>query len=298
MKKALLFLILSPLFHNALAQDYIPYFNLCNKADKHHHFEKYDSALFYYQEASSLVPYMHAEYCKKASISAAQTDNFDLAFTYAAKALSRGEDEAFIYSDAFIPFRRVNQFKVLIESLVQYKQLRQQSINFDYQKAIDSLSYVNQHVIYKYEYYEGPKFNIPKWAYYKDTAVLKEYVFQSMLKLIDQYGFPSERLLGKSQVFHAFVILIHPLSKPENFALFMAYEKYLHSGEFLPSQFAPIYDSSFGNRGESCQLLYACGEPEKAHRYEIAKADSIRLIYGIKPVESTYKDWGGYKTKW
>jgi hypothetical protein len=267
------------------AQNYIDYFNLCNAADKQVYRHHYDSALIDYQQAFKLVDYIHAEYCKKASICAMKTVNLALVNEYSTQALKKGISEEYLNSKEFKPYRKTKGYKQLIDSLPIYKNQYALQMNLVYAKAIDSLTNVDQKIIRNTNFYtEEEGLSIEEIQHRRDK--MDSINFACLIDLIHKYGFPSEKNLPPLTVFDANLIIHHNLRQPKNKNYLPEFKSYIEKGEYLPSSFAGTYDQMLMLSGEKSICSWGAAKDIPLSESDIQIMDSTRRTYGLKPIEA------------
>ncbi|MFH2142397.1 MAG: hypothetical protein ABIJ97_08250 [Bacteroidota bacterium] len=266
-------------------QNYIEYYNLCNEGDKQIYLENYQEALAKYEEAFSLVDYVHAKQYKSASICTAKLIDYGKTSQYAAKAILNGFPDEFLKDKIFKDFRKSKYYRVLRDSLPSLKNLHQKSVNLSYQKEVDSLYYIDQRIVLGNKHVKG-NFNIDQSALPIKNAEIDSLIFKHLLELIDKYGFPSEKTIGYEGYANVWVLFLHNVRLPQNEKYITLLEEALINGEYQPSNYAWMYDQSMMRKDQEPMFYYGMPTTYDFSDSEKQKIDEIRRQYGIKPIES------------
>lgn len=245
MKRALFItLFLSVLFFKAYTQEYGFYYKTSNYADNLFFNRNYQQALDTYEKAFKSVPYIHSERLMNACTCAVKAGEFKRAYDFAKRSIINS-GKSFIMvrlkRNKFRKFRDTPYFKNLKDSLELFKNRNSLQINVEYKALIDSLLYVDQNIIRKNKSVKG-NYKIDLASLPEDKFKLDSSNFKKLLELINQYGFPSEELLGFDGYSNASTIIHHCFRKKEN-------EKYHHiifeainKGWYMPRNFSFWYE--------------------------------------------------------
>lgn len=268
------------------SQDYISYFNLCNEGDRLIYEKQYAQALSKFDKAFKLVDYVHANQFDKAASCAALVSDFKKCVFYLKRAALNGMDGVFQNNrKAYSKAKKSTEYKSIQDSLPVWRATHNKNINIDYAAILDSLHFVDQRIIrgnrsLKYDkQYHFPKSMVPENKFELDDAI-----FDEILRLIDTYGFPSEKLVGPNGYADAYIILHHNfrrISKSQYMALAIQAVK---SGEYLPKDFAWMYDQFHNAQGKPLVFYYGFPVTDKG---QIKSIDKKRAEYGIKPLAAT-----------
>lgn len=215
--------------------DYIAYYQLCNKAKSLFKENKIDSASILFQQAFSKVDYVHNSNLKTASKVEKKKGNSEKAKEY-LDIIDRHEN----------------------------------SINRNLKRQIDSLGNKDQQIrtnkymkardyYYKCKFDTTFKFNQNKLS--KATSIMFDWWRTDSLnilelnKLIKKYGFPGERLVGENSYLSAMVIILHFDRDTCNHIMIDILNNALKNGDLLPRDYAWIIDRHLNNAGKK-QLYY------------------------------------------
>ncbi|MEO0469853.1 MAG: hypothetical protein AAF206_09555, partial [Bacteroidota bacterium] len=286
MKQISIFLFTAFLSCAAMGKSYIPYFQLCNDADRDMYHKQYDSALVKLEKAFNLVEYVHSDSYKKASECAALTEDFSKAYQYAKKAILNGYTFPFWKGKKLKKMRKTEWYTMLVDSSSHWKNQHFSSINIAYKEVIDSLYYLDQRIVRNNQQVKGD-YNIDPQTLPEEIYDLDTSIFQTLLSHIEQYGFPSEQTVGRQASIDVGIIFHHNVRLPENHAYLPMMEEALKKGEFSPHRFAWMYDQGKRMKGESPKFYFGAGTPETLSQQEKDEVDALRKKYGIKPIAST-----------
>ncbi|MEL6653373.1 MAG: hypothetical protein AAFQ87_21460 [Bacteroidota bacterium] len=286
MKTALLSLCLLCLLSSMQANSYLSYYQLCHQGSKAHYFEQYEEGLQLFQEAFASVPFAHAEYLRKAAGCASQTDRPKLAYQYIKQSILQGSKEQFWKETEFETFRGSPSFAQLKDSLDDFKAQFQANTNQAYIALIDSLYYVDQRIIRKNRTVKG-KYQIDKSKLPEDLYDLDASLFATLLSLIDQYGYPSERNVGLQAYRKADIIVHHNLRLTENESHTPLFEQALFAGEYSPISYALMMDQrNVWFQQVEPYFYYSKAIPEDMPAERIAEIERRRKDYGVPPIEA------------
>jgi len=284
MKKTIRFIftpLFTILFTFSYGQNYIDYYNLCNEGDRLAYFDKYEKALHSFETAFDKVDYVHAKQYEKASQCAIQLYQYEKATVYAQKALLQGSDLQFLKGKIAKKFRKTEAYKQLSRNLANYQKQHLSSINLDYRTQIDSLYYFDQRVIRKNRRVKG-KYQIDKAILPDNKYDLDSLIFKNLLELIETYGFPSEKNIGKGGYESVYIILHHNGRLSQNKEHLPMMKEALLKGEYLPKDYAWMYDQGRLFEGENPLFYYGVASNTISSE-EKKEIDKIRAKYGIKP---------------
>jgi hypothetical protein len=247
----------------AFAQNnYTGYYHLTRKARQYNHEGKYDSAFATYQQAFSMVEYVH--------------DRNLFAAAQLAKKLKK-KPEAHAYK--------------------QQQKSHRAAWNRSYKKIIDSLSREDQRVRGD-KYYKAWQLysaaindslsdkNSPDFREAQSLAKESDRVDSSNIALLKQlirlYGFPSEKRVGSYSELIAFSIILHYDDDSTNAIMKPILDSALYAGDISPENYAWIVDR---------RLLWDQHKPawyyqwptgvEKLSKEELAEVDRRRYLIGL-----------------
>lgn len=248
MKKKHYLLIIFCIFSvHVYAQDYSFYYNTCNNADRLKANGNYKVALANYEKAFNSVPHVHSYRLMNACTTAVHVNEFNKAYNFAKLSVINSGSTAIMVRlkrGKYRKFRKTKYYKNLKDSLETFKSQNALKINKEYKKKIDSLQYVDQNIIRNNKSIKG-NYKIDLSSLPEDKYELDDRNFKALLQLIDQYGFPSEELLGSEGYLNASIIIHHCFRKKENekyhYIIFDAIEK----GWYLPRNFSFWYEQFY-----------------------------------------------------
>lgn len=278
--------ILTFSFSVLYGQNYIGYYNLCNEGDKQIYYKNDSSALENFKKAFLLVDYVHAIQYKKASMCAARIQDYETTYLFAKNAILNGTSSKFLKQKDFKGFRKTEKFKILKDSISIFSNQHKQSINLVYKREIDSLHYVDQRIVRKNKSIRG-KYKINKSNLPKNLYDLDSLIFNHLLSLINRYGFPSEKNIGPDGYDNVWVLFHHNVRLPKNSKYLPLTKEALMKGEYLPLNYAWMYDQSLIFKKEKPLFYYGVAFTGDLSDSEKKKIDEERKKYGIKPLEST-----------
>lgn len=248
LKFSLLLMVILGVYNPVGSQsNYIEYYNLVNQANRSWHEKDYAKSLQNFQEAFEKVEYVHSINFAKAARTAAKIEDFKLTKRYILEAIKKGYPNNFIDSKIFKKFRKSDEYKALKTQMGKAQVERESSVNKEYKSEIDSLHFIDQHILRGRNnvtgFIEDPNLQ------YSDSAN-----FSYLLKLIDLYGFPSERNIGFEGYSKSWVIIHHSARLPNNHYYHPSLLAYLKAGEYSPENYCWVIDQ--GNEIEDEPLTY------------------------------------------
>lgn len=219
------------------AQDYVNYYHLVNKAnvDKKNH--NFNEALEFYEQAFSLVDYVHARAYENAAFCALKANDEEKAFVFIKAAISNGSDVD------IKKFRRASFYKNLKQMAPSLKSSYENGLNREYVKAIDSLYYIDQRIIRNNRRVKG-EYSIPENFGNMNKSKLDSAVFESLMSYVEKFGFPSEKTVGRQSYRKASAILLHNLRLSENSEFLEWAKKEVIKGNYSPFDYSFMIDQS------------------------------------------------------
>jgi len=286
MKKTLLLIIWNFLLSSAIGQNYLDYYTLSNEADKEAYFGNNKLALNKLEQAFETVEYVHVEKLEKASKLAIKNKDFKKAYLYAKRAVINGSTSHFWKSRKLKKIRKTEYYRILNDSVQIWEQKHLKSINLPYKKIIDSLHYVDQKIIRKNLTVKG-NYQINNKELPENLFDLDSSIFQTLLRAIEKYGFPSESNIGEEGYENVYIIFHHNVRLPENKSYVQMLEEALIKGKYRPQDFAFMHDQSRMNLGEFPIFYYGLPIPDTYTEEMKIEIDKSRKSFGIKPLSST-----------
>ena len=283
MKKTsyLILLFLLTNLGNLFGQEYLTYYERCNAADEQIYLKNYAVALEKFELAFKDVSYVHNEQYVKASKCAILIQRYDKAYTYICQLRKQGDSNRFLDKKMFKSFKKSDWYQKYKDNVLSYDKIFQASIHQKYAYLIDSLHYIDQYIIRKNKKYKG-KYIIPKEKIPENVWDLDQSNIEILVKLIQEYGFPSEQLVGVHRYKQAVVILLHNLRLHPN-------EKYheialnaVKTGEYLPENYLLMYEQYSNNNG----ITYYTTWDKDLSAKNLARLESNRKQIGLKPLKA------------
>ncbi len=284
MRLILFILLLSSKLLAQNKDDYIKYYNLCNRANFYFNQKDHLTALNKYDSAFKLVHYAHVSHFLNASVNALKAQNKKAATNYLRRALLNGIPTSELSNRNFTELSDFKAFKQLKDSadILHNKYLKR--INTKYAKQCDSLFYIDQVVIRNIKTAE-PLYKTDMYVYANERPKYDSINFQFILKLIDKYGFPSEEKVGP-QAYNAIKIVIHHSARmPVNKDKLALFKTALFNGEYLPIDYCWMYDQYLMNSNEKPLFYFRVGDSSKLTEEEKNKVDQNRKKYGLKKLD-------------
>ena len=265
-----------------LGQNYIEYYNLCNEAEKELDLKNYNKALFLYETAFKKVDYIHAEKMSRAYKCAINCEKFETGFTFAKTAILKGFPIRYIKNIANRKFKRTKYYPTLIDSSTYWLNLHNSKINQKYKNIIDSLLFIDQKII-RGSNQKMTEFNINKKNLPTNLFDLDSEIFKTLLGSIEKYGFPSEQNIGYVTFANVWVLFHHNVRLPENRYYLPVLEKALKRGDYLPRDFAWMYDQGCLNLGiEPLFYFYVPTDKIRKDKNKLVAINEIRKKYGVE----------------
>lgn len=215
--------------------DYITYHNLVNQANRNWYEKDYRKSLAQYQEAFSLVGYVHSINYAKAARVAAKLEVYELTSSYFREALKRGYPSGYLEGKVFKKFRKTAEYRALISATKSIDGQLRGTFNEAYQRQIDSLHFIDQRIIRGNEAVTG--FDLDQGLVYNDSLN-----FACLLRLIDTYGFPSEQNVGFMGYRKSWVLIHHSARLPQNHYYHPTLLAYVKSGAYMPENYCWVID--------------------------------------------------------
>jgi hypothetical protein len=263
--------------------DYIKYYNLCNEGDSLYYFKNYKEAMEKYEAAFRTIGFVHAKNLRNASLCASKLNQDEVAWQYAKQALMGGENEKFLKNS----FSKNISKEILKDSIIYLINQHQKSINQFYIKEIDSLYFVDQNIIRGNKTVKSNA-DFSKLAIPQNKFDLDRDVWNHLIGLMSIYGFPSEKNIGPKAYEQVSIILHHNFRLPQNQHQMPIATEALKKGEYLPQDFAWMFDQSFSMLNKNPFFYYGSKDPSRLSKDELLQIEENRRNYGVKPF-SAYK---------
>lgn len=262
---------------------YIKYYNLCNAGDSLYYFKNYKEAMEKYETAFKIVDFVHVKNLRNASICASKINQNKVAWDYAKRAISGGENEKILKNS----FPKNISKEILKDSIIYFKNQHQKSINQFYIKEIDSLYFVDQNIIRGNKTVKSNA-DFSKLAIPQNKFDLDRDVWNHLIGLISIYGFPSEKNIGPKAYEQVSIILHHNFRLPQNQHQMPIATEALKKGEYLPQDFAWMFDQFLSMLNKNPFFYYGSKDPSRLSKDELLQIEENRRKYGVKPF-SAYK---------
>jgi hypothetical protein len=272
---------------NSTAQkkdNYIEYYNLCNKANKALYQQDYKQALNKYDSAFRQVHYQHISNLLNAVTVAIHLQNEKRATHFLRQAILNGLKPSMLSDKEYLTLNDFNEFKQLKDSSEILRNKFKYRINTEYSTEIDSLYYVDQVIIRNIKTLT-PLYKIDLYVYTTERTKYDSLSFVYLLKLIQKYGFPSEEKIGPES-YEGVKLVIHHSARMQYFKeqlemLRMAVIK----GEYRPEDYAWMYDQSRTKVNEAPYFYYQVGNPSKLMEKEKAEVNKRRSEFGLNSLD-------------
>lgn len=264
---------------------YIIYFNHCNEGDKQIYLKHYDSALVAYQQAFETVDYVHLQYLIAATECAIRLNNIDAGNNLMRKCLINGAISTDFSKKLLKQFNKKFQSQIL-DSANHYHKIQVARINQKYQIIVDSLYFVDQYIIRGSKWIKGDYY-IEETSLPENRHELDSLIFQDLLALIDKYGFPSEKLIGRKSYHKAAIILHHNVRLPKNSQYLELCKFAVFEGKYLPDDYAWMYDQGLMFRKKDPFFYWGVTGIDHLSEDKLKAIDMERAKFGIKPFAST-----------
>lgn len=220
---------------HVFAQEYIEYYKIVNLAKEYKMNGQNQQALLYYNQAFSKVSEAFADDYADAAESALK-ENENIAFEFLQKAIAGGANLK------IKKYRKYSFYEKLKEKATELKEFYEKNLNHDFIEIIDSLYYIDQRIIRGNKRVKG-SYEIPgEVLNIEDKYDLDKDVFETLYFYSKQYGFPSERLVGKNSYQKAVIILLHNLRLSENEEYLNWAKNEVYYGNYSPFDYSFMID--------------------------------------------------------
>lgn len=109
--------------------------------------------------------------------------------------------------------------------------------------------------------------------------------FQYLLKLVRKYGFPSEEKIGPASYEGIKIVIHHSARMPINKDKLELFKSAIITGDYLPEDFAWMYDQSRTNLNASPYFYFQIGDATKLPDEEKSEVNKRRKQIGLRPIE-------------
>lgn len=190
------------LANNCFAQNYIDYHKEINHAELKIVESDFQNSLNHYQKAFELVDKPFAKDLYNASLCSTKLNNHSLTYVLVKQQVKKGIPLKFFKSKKYKNFRKSNFGDSLKKEEKTLIRVAKQNVNQDYLSELKELDRLDQKI-------RKRKYGYPM----SDTIVKVDSLNMiKLLKLIDNYGYPSENIIGITNPKRTF-------AKPQNIVL-------------------------------------------------------------------------------
>lgn len=207
---------------HAQSNDYPGYFELLRNADSLTNVKQYHDALQLYQEAFSLVQYVHINFLEQASTCAkkAKNDTLEAHWNNEIDRIESGFNDSLItvINDLFEEDQRIRKSKYS-KAARSYNSCASDTNCDQFSKEMEDIKTLYDEIIH-----------------------VDSLNVQTILSIISDFGFPGEELVGSEAYHNAFIILLHFDKDAENSVLGTILDSALMRGQILPEDYAWIID--------------------------------------------------------
>lgn len=185
----------------------------------------FDEGITLFDSISKMIPHVPSHHYLKIAQSSALFKRCDLSSKYLEKALINGLE----YGKGMGTNKTIDLCDNEINTiLAKEAEIHMSNFNMTYKAIIDSMIVADQE--YRSSNFDSKNGNIDSL-----NMVM-------LLKCIDKYGYPGERLIGHSSAFNAFIIILH-MDRDKNNRIFKPIiDEAYNSGQLWPNGYAWIVD--------------------------------------------------------
>lgn len=282
------------------SDNYVEYYHLIRESKQHSKENDPYKALEAFDMATKKVQYVHIGNYIYAAAEARKIDSCEIAIHYLSKAIMQGykyeashlTEEEFV--SRFFDCAEGSQSKQdLKNSLISMLNNPDHGINPGLKETLDSLFMIDQ------------KIRLDGYS----TDYMKEVDSSNislLMKLIEKYGFPDERLVGTHTAENIFYVLLHFDSDLDNLILKDKLDDALRQGQISPQKYAWIIDRRLAWGSDQKDPYYYQMPSRKMKDLsveEIREIDARRYQIGLKPLSEVnieftsdgrmivYEDW-------
>jgi len=299
--KKILILILSLLSVEGYAQsNYIEYHKKARFIDSLIIDSCYKEAILSYNKLFSNYDFIFAEDCFRAIQTATYIKDTINAFQFLDKGIKQG-----------ITMQRILKDSVLIDLKKYHKswsnfEKKYCNLRETYLASINSELRLNINKLYNLDQKYRDKHELHPWNFLwrpliwnKWKKITKSIVENELIPLIEQYGFPGEKLIGLDEAsfhnkqkndainsYYAFIILIHYYSIPRPSSLNSILLREIKKGNISPKQYASIIDfqAQWGKKKYYKGLHYNEWHKSKNIK-DLPKINANRIAIGLESLD-------------
>lgn len=233
--------------------------------------QKIDMAISQFDSISQRVSFTPSHYLFSMANACAKEGRCDLAAHYLEKSLINGRE----YGKGFGRTKTIDSCQEAINAtLAKEQSIHEHHFNFTYKEMIDSMIVDDQ----ASRSGEGSSAQLVQNT--DSINMIK------ILNLIENYGFPSDRLIGHNSAMQAFIIILHMDRDTGNIIFKPILDKALQEGKIDPSQYAWIVDRRRYWSERNLEPYYYHIYTETFDQLSIAEVEEInrrRLNIGLGP---------------
>lgn len=266
-------------------ENFIPYYHLANQAKKQKYLGKNVEALAFMTLAFDKIDTPPIDDLLFTSNLLFELKNYKLSYDFLKEAFLSGYDIEIFNENIFIKNIFIkNNIDSYRDSILVWKKKSSENINVVYKNALDSLYYFDQCVV-RDNCDEMKVFNVSKKNLIPDVDY-DDTVFKQMIKLIKEYGFPTEQNVGYYTHSKMWILLHHTLRLARYKDFMKIIETAVISGKYNPNQYAWTYDQLQLNLGNKPYYYYGVTSIDELTEDYKKQIDKRRSKMGIKPLEA------------
>lgn len=188
-------------------------------------YNQMESAIYLFDSISSRVPHIPSEDLMRVAVNCGLNDRCELAAKYFELALENGCEHGKEIG-AFIILKKCKDVTDVLLDLED--EIHKRHFNYQYKMSIDSMS--------------NKEWNLRQAEDYDLIPKLDSLHMIKLLDLIEQYGFPGEKIIGNISADNAYSIMLHMDQDRGNKILRPILEKAYNDGYLSPYRLASIVD--------------------------------------------------------
>lgn len=192
-------------------------FRLMEDGDLDVGIQKFDSLI-------QKVPFVPSNHSFKMAKFCAENGRCDIAIKYLELSFRNGHE----YDQVVNSINQLSSCMLKLKELISKESIiHKKYFNFEYKAIIDSMFMIDQNA---------------REGIGKDFGNADSINFISLMYLIGKYGFPSERLIGSSSAFNAYIMMLHMDKDLDNIKLKPILDDAFNDGYLGPIGYAWIVD--------------------------------------------------------
>lgn len=205
--------------------NYPEYYRNFNKINEYLNAGKIDIAVSKFDSISQKINHIPSNHLFKIARICAENNRCDLSVKYLKKSLQNGQE----YGKGIGANKTIDFCKQEIETVLNNEsKIHKQNFNYNYKHQIDSMFIKDQ--------------TARKESGHETMNQVDSMNMKALLKLIEQYGYPGEKIIGHESAFNAFIMLLH-MDRDQNNQIFKPIlDKAYNDGQLWPRGYAWIVD--------------------------------------------------------